>query len=179
MQSALDFIYKILVLFKLDHKTWLVKTLMTSGILMISQPIWSQLLSNTIESEYSLVLADSSPYGIALIALSLLIFLLNRHDLIKFDTWNTHKTSQIINIGPNRFSAIFPRPMRCTPTLRFTNISKESVSTLKIENWNSLGFTVHLPPTISINNIEFEADAKPGPPKLWYKVRKFLQRTPN
>lgn len=174
MQTILDFIYKILVIFRLDHKVWLVKTLMISGITLISQPVWSIFLEGFVAKSFDIEIPNSTPYGLILIALSLLIFLLNRHDLIKFDTWHTHKTSQIINLGNNKFSASFPKPMRCSPTLRFTNLPTNVIHQLEIENWNELGFTVQLPKTMKVKSIEFEANARQGPPIFWLKIKKLF-----
>ena len=90
MQIILDFIYKILVLFKLDHRTWIVKTLLLAGITLITQSIWGVLVEQYITKHFQYEIPDLTVHGWVMVTFSLLVFMLNRHDLLSLSTWHTH-----------------------------------------------------------------------------------------
>jgi hypothetical protein len=171
MQTILDFICKILVLFKLSHKSWLVKVLVLAGVAIVAQSLWLLLIEISFEIDLSTIMPDPA-HGWALILLGMLVFLLNRHDALSLDTLNTEETSQIISLGDNRFSISFPRPMRCSPTMTFSEPSKIMPN---IENWSAKGLTVDFPKSEKVTNVKFIADAKPGLPLWWYKLMRKLK----
>lgn len=170
MQAILDFIYKLLVLFKLDHKSWLVKTFVIAGLGLVLQSLWVSLVEQIFKLDLTSKLPDQI-HGWALILVGVLIFLLNRHDSLSLDTINDEETSQIVNLGNNRFSITFPRPMRCTPAITFHEPKEHP----KIENWSMKGLTVEFPKNVAVSKLRFEADSKPGPPLFWYKLKRWFK----
>jgi hypothetical protein len=171
MQMILDFVYKLLVLFKLDHKSWLVKILVLSGVAIVSQSIWVSLAEVWWGIDLSSNLPDPA-HGWSLILSGILVFLLNRHDLLALDTINTEETSQVVRLERNRFSITFPRPMRCTPSIIIEN---PKGAYPKIENWSPKGLTIEFASEVRVDNLKFRADSRPGLPLWWRKLRGALK----
>jgi hypothetical protein len=148
-----------------------VKVLIVGGVAIVSQSLWVSIIEVVFEIDLTSKMPDPA-HGWALILLGMLVFLLNRHDSLALDTINTETTSQIIKLSENRFSITFSRPMRCVPSIVFTE-PQDVIP--EIENWNDKGFTAKFPRNKHIENIRFEADAKPGPPLFWYKLKRIIK----
>ena len=67
-------------------------------------------------------------------------------------------SAHIIPLGGNKFSVMFPEPMRCTPTITFKE--PQNPEHVQLEYWGPMGFTVTLALDIEIQRLRFTADAR-------------------
>jgi len=70
----------------------------------------------------------------------------------------TEKDSHVIPLGPNKFSVMFSKPMRATPTIRIIEPAVPPAS-VKFEYWSPLGFTIEFPAGTLVHQLRFTADA--------------------
>jgi hypothetical protein len=74
----------------------------------------------------------------------------------------TEKDAHIVPISDLRFSVMFNRPMRVTPSLIFKDPDPKTfnMSHFKLLYWSPLGFTVEFPSAAKVGKLRFEANAR-------------------
>lgn len=106
-QKYFEYFLIIVRLFFPGHRTWIVKTLVLTGLGMVSIPIWEPFVAAILENKYGIQIPPVGAGGWALILIGVLLYIFNVLDERKMfpsDLYrNSHKNNQKILFSKKTF----------------------------------------------------------------------------
>jgi hypothetical protein len=162
-------------------KDKIVTLLISSGVVLIAQNLFGQLIEQWLFQKYGVTIPDLKLWGAFLIGIGIAVIILDIKFTLIPSVFATTKTTRIIFLGNMKYQFLFDKRMRCAPVICFSK-PKYQDNKPSLTNVSNKGFIVEFEKEKLIEEIEFSADAWQGitfQQKIYLSIANFFRNKDN